>query len=44
MRKALITILPTLLRLAPILLVLLLVALGYAQADGPKGPPDFDPV
>ena len=30
-------------RLLPILLVLLMLAVGVAEADGPKGPPDYDP-
>lgn len=35
--------LPVLVRLLPIFLALLLLAVGVAEAGGPKGPPDFDP-
>jgi hypothetical protein len=35
--------LPVLVRLLPVLLALLLLAVGVAEADGPKMPPDFDP-
>jgi hypothetical protein len=35
--------LPVLVRLLPVLLALLLLAVGVAEADGPKGPIDFDP-
>jgi len=30
-------------RLLPILLALLMLAVGVAEAGGPKGPPDYDP-
>ena len=35
--------LPVLVRLLPVLLALLLLAVGVAGADGPKGEMDFDP-
>jgi hypothetical protein len=35
--------LPVLVRLLPVLLAFLLLAVGVAEAGGPKGPPDFDP-
>jgi hypothetical protein len=35
--------LPVLVRLLPVLLALLLLVVGVAEADGPKMPPDFDP-
>ena len=35
--------LPVLVRLLPVLLALLLLAVGVAEADGPKMPPDADP-
>ena len=35
--------LPVLVRLLPVLLALLLLAVGVAEAGGPKMPPDFDP-
>ena len=35
--------LPVLVRLLPVLLALLLLAVGVAEADGPKMPPDGDP-
>jgi hypothetical protein len=36
--------LPVLVRLLPVLLALLLLAVGVAEADGPKMPPDADPA
>jgi hypothetical protein len=36
--------LPVLVRLLPVLLALLLLAVGVAEADGPKGEMDADPA
>jgi hypothetical protein len=36
--------LPVLVRLLPVLLALLLLAVGVAEAGGPKMPPDADPA
>jgi hypothetical protein len=35
--------LPVLVRLLPVLLALLILAVGVAEAGGPIMPPDFDP-
>ncbi len=43
MKLTLYRLTPIALRLLPIILALILLTLGAAEADGPKGPPDFDP-
>ena len=43
MKVEVVKALPVLVRLLPVLLALLILAVGVAEAGGPKGPPDFDP-
>ncbi len=44
MRVRVASILPVLVRLLPVLLVLLLLVVGVAEGDGPKGGLDADPA
>ena len=43
MRVEVLKALPLVLRLLPILLALLMLAVGVAEADGPKSDVDYDP-
>jgi hypothetical protein len=44
MKVEVVKALPVLVRLLPVLLALLILAVGVAEAGGPWGPPDFDPA
>jgi len=43
MKVEVVKALPVLVRLLPVLLALLILAVGVAEAGGPIGPPDGDP-
>ena len=43
MKVEVVKALPVLVRLLPVLLALLILVVGVAEADGPRMPPDFDP-
>jgi creatinine amidohydrolase/Fe(II)-dependent formamide hydrolase-like protein len=43
MKVEVVKALPMLVRLLPVLLALLILAVGVAEADGPRMPPDTDP-
>jgi hypothetical protein len=43
MKVEVVKALPMLVRLLPVLLALLILAVGVAEAGGPIMPPDFDP-
>jgi len=43
MKVEVVKALPVLVRLLPVLLALLILAVGVAEAGGPRGPPDTDP-
>ena len=43
MKVEVVKALPVLVRLLPVLLALLILAVGVAEAGGPIGPPDADP-
>jgi len=43
MKVEVVKALPVLVRLLPVLLALLILAVGVAEAGGPRGPPDGDP-